>query len=152
MISIDSSVLLHSFSEASPLHARAKTFLQSLAPREDVAISELVLVELYTLVRNPAVLEHPLGASEAVGVIQKYRRHPNWMILGFDPDGVGLHDELWRLAAQPRFFRRRIFDARLGLSLSRQGVTDFATPNTKDFEDLGFRRVWNPLAEEPPDA
>jgi hypothetical protein len=26
-----------------------------------------------------------------------------------------------------------------------QGVTEFATVNTKDFKGVGFRRVWNPL-------
>jgi hypothetical protein len=30
--------------------------------------------------------------------------------------------------------------------LIEQGVTDFATVNTKDFEGIGFARVWNPLA------
>jgi predicted nucleic acid-binding protein len=149
MISIDSGILLHGFSEASPLHATARTFIESLTPRDDVGVSELVLAEFYTLLRNPAVLEHPLGASDAVGVVQAYRHHPNWMVLGFDPDGVGLHEELWELAAQRQFARRRIYDARLGLSLSRQGVTEFATANVKDFEGLGFRRVWNPLRKEP---
>ena len=28
-----------------------------------------------------------------------------------------------------------------------QGVTEFATMNVKDFEGLGFRKVWNPLTE-----
>jgi hypothetical protein len=31
------------------------------------------------------------------------------------------------------------------LTLRRQGVTDFATANVKDFKGFGFRRVWNPL-------
>jgi len=26
------------------------------------------------------------------------------------------------------------------------GVTDFATANTKDFQGMGFLKVWNPLA------
>jgi toxin-antitoxin system PIN domain toxin len=151
MTSIDSSILLYSYSEASPFHAPAKRFIEGLLAREDVALSELVLVEFYTLLRNPAVLEQPLSATEAVGVIQTYRHHPYWMVLGFDPDGVGLHDELWRLAAHGQFARRRIYDARLGLSLSRQGVTDFATANVKDFQGLGFQRIWNPLTEDPGD-
>jgi hypothetical protein len=32
------------------------------------------------------------------------------------------------------------------LTLTAQGVDDFATVNVKDFTGLGFRRVWNPLA------
>ncbi len=30
-------------------------------------------------------------------------------------------------------------------TLLQQGVTEFATVNLKDFQDLGFERVWNPL-------
>jgi hypothetical protein len=65
-----------------------------------VAVSELVLVEFYTLLRNPAVLRHPLDAADAVLAVQSYRRHPRWTLLGFDPDNVGLHDELWTLAGR----------------------------------------------------
>jgi toxin-antitoxin system PIN domain toxin len=145
MMSLDANILLYCYSEASPFHARAREFIESVANSEDVALSELVLVEFYTLLRNPAVLETPLDPAEAVGVIESYRHHPYWMILGFDPDGVGLHDELWKLAAESGFARRRIYDARLGLSLRRQGVTEFATANVDDFQGLGFPRVWNPL-------
>jgi len=31
------------------------------------------------------------------------------------------------------------------LSVLAQGVTEFATVNTKDFKRFGFERVWNPL-------
>ena len=60
-------------------------------------------------------------------------------------DSVALHDELWTIAARTGFGRRRIHDARLALSLRRQGVTNFATANAKDFRDFGFARVWNPV-------
>ena len=40
---------------------------------------------------------------------------------------------------------RRIYDARLAQSLRRQGVTELATGNVKDFQDFGFARVWNPV-------
>jgi hypothetical protein len=67
------------------------------------------------------------------------------MLFGFDPDSVGLHEELWTIAATESFARRRVYDARLALSLRRQGVTAFATANVKDFQGFGFDRVWNPL-------
>lgn len=145
MTSFDSNILLYAFSAASPFHDGARDFLEDLTARDDVAVSELVLVELYTLLRNPAVLVRPLSPTAAVQVVQSYRRHPRWMLLGFDPNSVALHDELWRLAAEARFGRRRIYDARLALSLRGQGVTDFATANAKDFGDFGFARVWNPV-------
>ena len=146
MTSFDANLLLYAFSQASPFHERARRFLEDLTPRDDVAVSELVLVELYTLLRNPAVLLRPLAAPAAVDVVQTYRRHPRWMVLGFDPDSIALHDELWPLAAEAGFGRRRIYDARLALSLRRQGVTAFATANLKDFDGFGFDRLWNPVA------
>jgi hypothetical protein len=44
------------------------------------------------------------------------------------------------------FARRRIYDTRTALSLAAFGVTDFTTVNLKDFQDCGFKKVWNPLA------
>ena len=146
MLSIDTNLLLYSYSEASPHHRAARDFIQSVSRRSDVALSEFILTEFYLLLRNPAVLTQPLDASEAVAVIQSYRRHPLWKILGFPPTSRELHNELWKQAAQPAFARRRIYDSRTALSLRAFGVTDFATANEKDFQNFGFQKVWNPLA------
>jgi len=43
----------------------------------------------------------------------------------------------------------RIVDARLGLALRQHGVNQFATVNTRDFQEFGFQRLWNPLAGSP---
>src|SRR4029077_12393228 len=115
MVSVDANILFYAVNTPSPFHHGAKAFMESLASRQDVAISELSLVEFYVLLRNPAVLTNPLKASDAVEVVKAYRHHPHWMLLGFDPDSVGLHEELWPLAAQEAFSRRRIYDARLAL-------------------------------------
>ncbi len=147
MISLDSNLLLYAVNKASPWHERARAFLESLSPREDVALSELVLVEFYTLLRNPAVLTAPLDAPQAVAIIQNFRRHPRWSILGCPPAHRQLYDELWPLAATAGFARRRIYDARLALTLRLQGVKEFATANVRDFSAFGFARVWNPLEE-----
>jgi len=150
MISIDANILLYSYCAESPFHEPAKVFIESLAGREDVALSEFVLAEFYLLLRNPAVLVRPLSAADAAAVIQSYRKHPLWKICGFSPRSRELHDELWNLAAGPDFARRRIYDARTALCLIALGVTDFATLNLKDFQGLGFKRLWNPLAIAPP--
>ncbi len=66
---------------------------------------------------KPAVLVKPLAAAAAVEVVQANS-----------------------------FGRRRVYDARLALALRRQGITEFATANVKDFTGFGFDRVWNPVA------
>lgn len=147
MISIDANLLLYCYCEASPHHAKAKAFIDSLSSRSDVALSEFILSEVYLHLRNPAVLKSPLDPAEAVGVIQNYRKHPRWRILGFPPRSPSLHAALWKAAAQPGFARRRIYDLRIALCLQAFGVTGFATANVKDFENTGFAKVWNPLLE-----
>ncbi len=148
MISIDTNLLLFAYAAASPHHERALAFVTAQGPREDVLVSELVLGELYVLLRNPAVLARPLTEQEAGGVIAAYRQHPTWRVAGFPSSGRALHDELWRRASQPQFARRRLYDLRLGLWLRAAGVEQFATANVRDFRDLGFARVWNPLEGE----
>ncbi len=66
MISLDTNILLPAVETRNREHGRAAGFVESLQHREDVAISELILLELYGLLRNPAVLAKPLTASAAV--------------------------------------------------------------------------------------
>lgn len=146
MISIDTNILWHAFNADSPQHAMAFAWLRSIQSVEDVAISEFILAEFYGLLRNPSVSKRPLKASEAAAVIQVYRRHPRWRLVGFPMESLPLHEKLWQAATHEGFGFRRLYDVRTALSLLAQGVNEFATVNTKDFMGLGFRRVWNPLA------
>ncbi len=148
MLSIDANLLLYAFNNASPWHDDARNWLTSIQREEDVAISEFILAELYGLLRNPAVLKHPLPADEAVEVIQTYRTHPRWRLIGLPTESRPLHDTLWQRARAKDFAFRKIYDTRSALTMTAQGVTEFATANVKDFEGLGFRKVWNPLAEK----
>ena len=145
MISIDTNILFPLVVEDHPQHTQAADFAESLRTRSDVAISELVLLELYNLLRNPAVMTQPLGALAAVDVCEAFRQHPFWQTVGFPPESRPFHDAFWPRLRQADFARRRAFDWRLALSLLQQGVTEFATVNPKDFEDFGFERVWSPI-------
>jgi uncharacterized protein len=146
MLSIDANILLYACNSASPWNAAAHAWLTSIQREENVAISELILAEFYGLLRNPAVLKHPLPADEAVEVIQAYRTHPRWRLIGFPIESRPLHDTLWQRARAKDLAFRKLYDARSALTMTAQGVTEFATVNVKDFEGLGFRKVWNPLA------
>ena len=149
MISIDTNILFPLVVEDHPLHAAAAAFAKSLQARDDVAISEFVLLELYNLLRNTAVMNEPLAAGAAVNVCVAFRQHPDWQILGFPPESRPFHNAFWPRLRTSGFARRRSFDWRLALSLLQQGVTEFATVNQKDFEDFGFEKVWNPISVQP---
>jgi hypothetical protein len=146
MISFDTNLLLYSLNQDCPEYNDARAFFASLptAPGT-VAVCELVLVELYVLLRNPAVLNNPLDPADAVALIQTFRQHPTWKLFDYPGDASAVMDELWRLAAQPNIGRRIVFDARLALTLRHHGVTEFATRNENHFTGFGFTRLWNPL-------
>lgn len=148
MLSIDTNILLYAFNEDSPRHKPAYNWLTSIQVEEDVAISEFILAELYGLLRNPAVLKHPLTAGEAVDVIAAYRTHPRWRLIGFPTESRPMHDALWLKARSTTFAFRKIYDARSALTMTAQGVTQLATVNVKDFEGMGFDKVWNPLGKQ----
>lgn len=146
MLSLDTNILLPAIETGNSHHTRAVAFLESLQDREDIAISEFVLLELYGLLRNPVILTKPLSGSAAVDVCEAFRQHPAWQVIGFPPDSKAFHDAFWPKLREKNFARRRAFDWRIAATLVRQGVTEFATVNVKDFDGLGFKRVWNPLA------
>lgn len=146
MLSLDTNILLPMVAVAHADHARALAFGATLHDRDDVAISEFVLLEFYNLVRNTTVMAVPLSTTQAVDVCMNLRQHPRWRILGFPPDSVSFHDAFWPRLREPSFARRRAYDWRTALALRYFGVTEFATANVKDFESFGFARVWNPLA------
>jgi len=147
MMSLDTNLLFHAYNADSPSHEAAFRWIASIQSSEDVAISEFILAEFYGLLRNPRILGEPLSAKSASGVIQTYRQHPRWRLIGFPAESRRLHDALWKKSASRDFLFRRLYDVRTAMTLMAQGVTEFATVNVKDFKGLGFERVWNPLSE-----
>jgi uncharacterized protein len=145
VIAFDTNILFPFVVSDHPDHAAVGEFIRGLDGRDDVALSEFLLVELYGLLRQPAVMRRVLDARAAAAVCTALRAHPQWRLLGFPADSGAVHRTLWEPAAKPGFSRHRIYDARLGLCLVAQGVREFATVNLKDFAGLGFRRVFNPL-------
>ncbi|WP_206170894.1 hypothetical protein [Phragmitibacter flavus] len=143
MISIDTNLLLYSLNPASSWHSSAVEFLQQHFgdPAKRVVLTDYVLVELYVLLRNPALMSQPLSAKSARDLVTAYWDIPNVMRI----ENANVMDQVWKLAGARDFARRRVFDARLALTLRQSGVTHFATSNVKDFQGWGFQKVWNPL-------
>ncbi|MCK5248858.1 MAG: hypothetical protein KAJ98_02780 [Spirochaetaceae bacterium] len=142
MISCDTNILLHAYNLHSNLNEMAMRFLSDKAEDRDFVICELVLIELYVLLRSPAVINKPLSGEKAVKVCQRYRENHNWRLI--DYPGT-LMTKIWERVSHPDESRRNIFDSRLAFTLRYHGVTDFATCNIKHFNNYEFDRVWNPL-------
>ncbi len=120
--------------------------MNECAANPEITISEFVLVELYRLLRNPTLNQSPLNGKEAALIIEQYRQHPSWRIIGFTEKSSELHQKIWSTMSQPTIPYRKIYDIRLAYTLLDHGVKEFATANVKDFQKLGFKKVWNPLS------
>jgi toxin-antitoxin system PIN domain toxin len=144
MISFDTNILFAALEYSAPGHARAREFLSSYGKDKRVVLCELVLVELYCLLRNPVLGKNPLSAGDAVNAIQKLRHHRVWRTVDYSPD---IAQKVWEAASNAGFAYRKIYDTRIALSLRHHGVTEFATRNTADFQGFGFRRVWDPMID-----
>jgi len=140
MISIDTNILLYARIARSPFHRAARTYLESISESHHVAIAELVLVELYLALRNPTLFSTPLTASQAVKECHYFRNHPKWQLI----ENADVMNDVWKQASHAHFSRRKIIDVRFAKTLQAHGVTEFVTANTKDFENLGFKKVWSP--------
>lgn len=144
MLSADTNIFVHAADPDSPLHSQARNFFQFLDQKnEEFVLCELVLVELYMLLRNPAVFAKPYTASEAAGYCSSLKQNPAWRCIDY---GTEVSKRLWAYAAETQAGFRHIIDARLAFTLQHHGVDRFATINQKDFKGFGFREVWNPLA------
>lgn len=140
--SCDANVPLYALVEHAPEHVKAKAYIEAHRSDEFFVLSELVLVELYVLLRNPAVVSPALPARQAVGIIEGLRSNAKWMIA----DGAGgIMNPVWRSAKKDDFPGRAIFDLRLALSLQHYGVRRFATRNRKHFDGCGFDEVFDPV-------
>jgi len=141
MLSVDTNILFYAMVENSQFHEAARAFLNENATNTEMVMSELVLVELYNLLRNEKLTGRKTSAQEAVGWIQQIRSNPAWGVI----ENAPVMEDVWKIASRDPFARRRIFDVRLALTLRHHGISNFATANIKDFKDCGFEKVWNPV-------
>jgi predicted nucleic acid-binding protein len=81
MISLDTNLLLYSLNPASAWHSAAVSFLRSSlkSTAMQVVLTDYVLVELYVLLRNPAVMSQPLSAKAARDLVTAYWSIPTVM-------------------------------------------------------------------------
>ena len=141
MVSIDTNLLVFAQNSRCTQHEAARAFLTHWRDRE-IVICELVLIELYLVLRSAAIVSSPLGAAEAAEVCTRYRDNPRWRLVECAP----VMGAVWQRVGSAGFARRKIIDTRLALTLLHHGVTEVATANTRHFDGFGFSRVWNPAA------
>lgn len=143
MLTADTNLFIHAADPDSPRHQEACEFFAGLETTDDeFVLCELILIELYMQLSNPAVFRKPYSAKESASYCEALKRNPNWRCVDYDPL---VSTKLWKWAAQTKAGFRQMIDARIAFTLLHHGVTRFATANIKHFKPFGFAEVWNPL-------
>lgn len=136
ILSADTNLFLYAANPASPHHAAAQEFFAHEAGgNQRFLLCELVLVEIYMQLRNPAVFRKTRTPREAAAFCQTLRANPAWEYADYD---AAVSVPLWTWAAKTTTGFRHIIDARLAFTLRHHGVTRFATANVTHFEGFGF--------------
>ncbi|MBK5290124.1 MAG: VapC toxin family PIN domain ribonuclease [Acidobacteriia bacterium] len=117
-------------------------YIEANRARDDFALCELVLMELYVLLRSPAVLPRPLAPRAALDLIRRFRAHPRWAVIDYPGN---LMESVWKRAGAGQFPALGDFRCTLAVTLLHHGVEEFATRNTKHFRQFGFPRLINPI-------
>lgn len=141
LISCDTNILLYSLNSSCPEFENSKEFIESNLKNNNFCICELVLLELYVLLRSPKILKKPFESKDAVEVCQQFKKNPNWRVIDYAPETAS---SLWLFARRKNSNFSSIFDARLALTLIHHGIREFATRNTKDFKDFDLKLI-NPI-------
>jgi predicted nucleic acid-binding protein len=144
MLVADTNIFIQAADPHSVSHSEAIRFMESISVSdEQFVVCELVLVELYLQLRNPAIFKKAAYApSQAANFCAELRENPAWRHIDYDPL---VSTKLWKWATETTTGFGDIIDARLALTLRHHGVTRFATVNVKHFQNFGFTEVWNPL-------
>ncbi len=144
MKSLDTNILLYAINEDCAEHGACRAVVQTaLKESPSWIVADQVWFELYRLLRNPSVLKQPLSPENAATSIAWYRDRSGWQRCAWEPLMMGT---AMPYLSAPAFPARRIFDLVLARTLLHNGVTEFVTRNTKDFEAFGFATLVNPLA------
>jgi len=143
MTSADTNLFVYAADPDSPYQEDAIRFFEdSAAIGREFVLCELVMVEIYMQLRNPAIFRKPYSPQEASDYCSSLVKETGWRHIDYHP---AVSSKLWKWATTAKSGIREIIDARLALTLRHHGVTRFATANVKHFQDFGFTDVWNPL-------
>ena len=139
---VDANVLLYAVNEASPHHARARSWLDSaLTGREPVGFAWTVLLAFLRLATHPAVFPRPLTVNEATEVVRAWLAQPRAVVVEPTPRHADL---LAGLLAEAGTAANLVSDAHLAaLALEHDAVL---ISYDADFERFAGLRSETPSA------
>lgn len=142
---LDANLLVYASDADSPVHGRARTFLDHCASGSALVYLSWPVVAAYLrITTHPAVFRRPLAPEQAMANIDALLALPQVRVLA-ELDGFwGTYREIARVTP-PR--GTQVPDTHLAALLWQHGVTTLYTRD-RDFRRFDFLTVIDPLADE----
>ena len=143
MILVDANLLLYAYDISSPVHERARDWLEGVLGSEDeVGVALVSLLAFLRVGTNPTVFERPLTVDDATGVISGWLARPNVGIV----QPTRRHFELVaQLARSGKARGPLLMDAHLAALSIEHGATLFTSD--RDFARFHGLRLEDPIAD-----
>jgi predicted nucleic acid-binding protein len=141
MKSLDTNILIYALNEQCAEHGNAYKLVTEIYnnPSEWI-IADQVMFELLRALSNPHIYSNPISISASVKVVTDFRKDCGAQFCAYDQS---LFSKI--TAKYSKGHKNRLYDVLLAETLLYAGVTEFYTNNLKDFKNLGFNKLLNPI-------
>lgn len=144
MILLDTNILVHATTVASPRHAAAKEICRQAWDRElEACVALQNLCEWYAVVTDSKRVSPPLSSEQASRELEAYEASGSVKIIAPSED---LLPSLPRLLRHARCKGSHVFDLLLIATMIEHGVETIYTENMRDFSGFREIRAVNPFA------
>ena len=143
MILLDTNILVHAATAASPHHDKAKEICRQAWRRElEACVALQNLCEWYAVVTDSKRVSSPISSAEAAREIEVYRASDSVKIIA---PSVHLLQQLPKLLRHVRCKGSHVFDVLLVATMIEHEVETIYTENLQDFSGFHEIRAVNPL-------
>ena len=141
--SLDVNLLLYASDASSPLHVKAKRFLQSCMSRRDVIyLTWPTIMSYLRIATHPSIFDKPLTSEEATANVETLLKLPNTRCLA-EEEGFW---ECYRATTDETPARGNLVpDAHLAALLRLHGIKTLHT-HDRDYRRFDFLDIQDPLA------
>jgi toxin-antitoxin system PIN domain toxin len=142
MIIPDANLLIYAHDEASPGHAKARSWWEAvLSGRDPVGIAWVVVLAVTRLLTHPSVCENPLSPAQVRRIVEHWLSFPHVRMVHLSENALGRFFDLLEEAGTGGNLST---DALIALHALEHSAT--IASNDRDFDRFsGVKRI-NPLA------
>lgn len=142
MEGIDTNILLYAYDSSSPFHREAGALIEDLCTRGSVAITQLSLLEFYSVITDSRKIGAPLSPQEATGIVGDIFSAEEFVVL-YGNEAVDRFSVQY--ASARNLTRFHIYDVYIAGTFEFHGVRKVYTANISDFKKFDFIEAVNPF-------